>query len=370
MACTDQMPVVTRSVAVFGVMSTAHELKPGCVQVVSKKVGLEGNRQIVQLEAETPEWDMGVFRALVRLMETHYILEMNLSKMGLVYDHIDRLFPMLPECKHLRRLDLSRNDLKRPATLRLAKVLGSLKCLEHLDISTCTITAEVAGELAPVLPQLEMLQSLNMSITGMGDEAIKVIALELPKMESLGSLDLGFNEISSGGTEHLANGLKGCRGLKSLCLDHNELWLTPIACPIGQDGVFHLAKILPKMEKLESLEMNCCGISDRHAEPLAEALQSCHKLERLGLYGNNFETQGYEILREQIRRMPGLRVDIWYNADPPYAFVVPMAAPSYASEELPRDQEVEPAAQQHGGGCPRYVTRSEKRKWAALNRDK
>jgi Ran GTPase-activating protein (RanGAP) involved in mRNA processing and transport len=310
------MPVVTRSAAGFGVMSTAHELKPGCVLVVSKKEGPKGNRRIVQLWAETPQWDMGVFRAMVDLMETHHILEMNLSKMGLVFDHIKWLFPKLTECTRLLRLDLSHNELRGGATQRLVEVLGSLKCLEHLSISSFTIGADVAEKLAPILLQLEMLQSLDISSTSLTDEAIEFIARVLSSMKSLRRLDLSYNDIHSKGTKCLAEGLGTCTTLKSLILDENALSFSPSGTPTRNDSVGCLAQMLSANKNLESLKMNNCGILDRHAKPLAEAMKGCHNLRHLGLYGNEFEQEGYKILLQQTRCMPGLEVDLLDNTDP------------------------------------------------------
>ena len=57
-------------------------------------------------------------RKMVLLMETDDIVEIDLTRTGILFYYTEHLFGKLAECTYLRRLDLGGNELRSGWTLR------------------------------------------------------------------------------------------------------------------------------------------------------------------------------------------------------------------------------------------------------------
>ncbi|XP_032087052.1 MHC class II transactivator isoform X2 [Thamnophis elegans] len=120
-----------------------------------------------------------------------------------------------------------------------------------------------------------------------------------------GLLRLEFSLGPSSGLEgfrKLADSLVAFSALQHLDLD------SPDENEIGDEGVGSLARVLPRLASLETLNLSRNKITDQGAELLAGALPSLGSLKTLSLYENNIGDAGAERVAEVLPQMCALRV--------------------------------------------------------------
>ncbi|XP_013907313.1 PREDICTED: MHC class II transactivator-like [Thamnophis sirtalis] len=136
-----------------------------------------------------------------------------------------------------------------------------------------------------------------------GEDAEGSSARLIPAIAGLLRLEFSLGP-SSGleGFRKLADSLVAFSALQHLDLD------SPDENEIGDKGVGSLARVLPRLASLETLNLSRNKITDQGAELLAGALPALRSLKTLSLYENNIGDAGAERVAEVLPQMCALRV--------------------------------------------------------------
>lgn len=101
---------------------------------------------------------------------------------------------------------------------------------------------------------------------------------------------IGGNELRADDAEMLARVLSQCKKLKVFSADHN--WF-------GDDGIRHIANVLPKLLELEQLDFRKCLITEDGAKCLGANIFSSGQVTDIDLSFNSLKDSGLELLLEQ-----------------------------------------------------------------------
>ncbi|XP_013925086.1 PREDICTED: MHC class II transactivator [Thamnophis sirtalis] len=158
--------------------------------------------------------------------------------------------------------------------------------------------AKTTGDVDALLGLVELQRDM-----AEGEDAEGSSARLIPAIAGLLRLEFSLGP-SSGleGFRKLADSLVAFSALQHLDLD------SPDENEIGDKGVGSLARVLPRLASLETLNLSRNKITDQGAELLAGALPALRSLKTLSLYENNIGDAGAERVAEVLPQMCALRV--------------------------------------------------------------
>ena len=115
---------------------------------------------------------------------------------------------------------------------------------------------------------------------------------------SLQSLWLRMNGVNSHALAALAHALSGNQGLRELDLSCNPLTTQASATAPSLLGVRALVRALRTSSALKTLDLSFCGLGNREAELLVQAIKHNKVLAKINLRGNPI-APGHAIFQEQ-----------------------------------------------------------------------
>eukprot|EP00062_Callorhinchus_milii_P019105 gi/632973322/ref/XP_007903097.1/ PREDICTED: MHC class II transactivator [Callorhinchus milii] len=139
---------------------------------------------------------------------------------------------------------------------------------------------------------------------------------ELPAVSSLQTLEFALGPvIGPQGFQKLAKILPALQSLKSLDLEGPSAQKIKLSeNQIGDEGAERLAEVLSELTSLEKLTLSRNQITDRGAQTLARSLPKLKSLRTLSLYDNIIGDKGAEKLAEILPAMTSLKVlDVQFN---------------------------------------------------------
>mmetsp|Transcript_142840 Transcript_142840/g.252180 ORF Transcript_142840/g.252180 Transcript_142840/m.252180 type:complete len:1006 (-) Transcript_142840:79-3096(-) len=181
--------------------------------------------------------------------------------------------------------------------------LGKLAALCSLDVSRCGLDSSSVQHLCTGLGELSKLETLRMGYNRLGAEACRSLSMgPLLRLEALKVLDISRCAINAEAMKELAPGLGHLCSLEKLLLVGNVL---------EKEGCAALAdaSAIQRLINLQELDVSWCGLGYKPIKNLARGLVPLVKLQRLILVGNEFGTDGCEVLAETcLMHLVSLRV--------------------------------------------------------------
>lgn len=140
--------------------------------------------------------------------------------------------------------------------------------------------------------------ALQFTDAGLGTTGAQALASAMaPYNDVLQTLMFSGNAIRPLGMSMLLDAFASLRALTRLSIINEQL---------GDEGVVHLARVLPHMPVLAQLTISRNGIKMEGASALAKALPSCVRLERFVAHANPFRDFGIALLAKGLGELPGL----------------------------------------------------------------
>lgn len=196
-----------------------------------------------------------------------------------------RLLPLSPALRDLR---FSATRAQREGSLAFAKALSGLRNLEKLDLSDNTFKAEGGVAIAAALRQQLNLVELNLRDAAIEDDGLVAIADALAAHGTIVSLDVSGNDLT--GTRSLAKALPKLAKLEVLQIEENE---------IGSKGAKMLAKAIKKsVPALSKLVANVNEIGTSGALALVEAIAEKASFKIIEIDGNMISGEGITQIEE------------------------------------------------------------------------
>ncbi|KAJ7990880.1 hypothetical protein DPEC_G00291490 [Dallia pectoralis] len=188
----------------------------------------------------------------------------------------------------LCRLDVCNMALLQYPVQALSSALLSSR-LTRLHLQSTQLSGRPLFTLVGSLKGNRTLQELYLSNNGLNREQDSMQIGDLLKYNRIiHKLDLSDNTISDSGLEDICDGLQ-TDGLKVLILCNNQI--TP-------NGLVHLAKVLPVLNTLETLNLGDNELQNRGVQTLREALIMNRSLLHLGLQHTYITCEGAVALAE------------------------------------------------------------------------
>ncbi|XP_072132691.1 uncharacterized protein [Mobula birostris] len=260
----------------------------------------------------------------------HEVATLSLTCVELTDSGAEDLTSALSTNRSLRELDLSKNTLGDSGVNFLSGTLRDPECkLQTLRLICNDLTAACAEDIASVVGANPSLVELKLGIKELGDEGVKLLTATLKKR------DCKLQRLHGDRSKDLASALRS--SLTGLDLSYNQL---------GDLGVKQLSKALKSPDcKLEKLRLRAVGLTAPYVRYLASAVKANYslvesdlgrnklrdsgvkllsaalrkagcRLQKLGLWENQFSAEGQKQLQSLQRTRSGLRVDIQSSYDP------------------------------------------------------
>lgn len=262
----------------------------------------------------------------------------------------------------LTELNLNNNEVGDSGVELLCKGLMSSNCnLQKLWLRNCNLTKACCESLSSVLRSKPSLIDLHLGDNKLGTSGVKTLCQGLldPNCK-LQSLQLEYCEFTAANAELLSSALRTKSSLKELNLSNNKLkdaavkklcqalleancklqslqmencGITAAGCgdlstllsamptltelcigenKIGDAGVAVLCQgLLNPNCKIEKLWLWECGISPAGCKDLSNAISSKETLKELSLMGNDFKDQGMELLCQGLKDPKTKLQSVW-----------------------------------------------------------
>lgn len=191
-------------------------------------------------------------------------------------------------CPGIEQVDLKDNAIGTRG-IEALKPLLTLK-LTHLNLKNTGIAEADALTLNQLLPAASLL-SLDFSRNSLGDGGAKHFGELLSRCINLQSFAYAGSRALSEGTNALCDGLSSLTNLTYLHLED---------CGVGSAD---LAPCLRGCKMLRHLNLESNGIEIENLNALLDVLANV-ELEYLNLGGNDFETEGGEVLKKYLEAAP------------------------------------------------------------------
>ncbi|XP_059815420.1 NACHT, LRR and PYD domains-containing protein 3-like [Hypanus sabinus] len=208
----------------------------------------------------------------------------------------------------------------------LSHAIGLCDAMRHVDLWRCRVQSEGLQRLGPGLHQC---QELGLGENSLGDSGVKLVSSALQHPEcKIRRLELKYNDLTVSCAEGLACALGANRSLTELNLSDNDLgdlgvklvcvalgnsecrvqklwlWRTGLTGSSPEDVLSALGKV----RSLTELELGTNSFTDRSVPALRRLIVALPVLERIGLGGNQFSSEGRNQLRSLRGSKPGLKV--------------------------------------------------------------
>ncbi|XP_038656820.1 NACHT, LRR and PYD domains-containing protein 3-like isoform X2 [Scyliorhinus canicula] len=208
----------------------------------------------------------------------------------------------------LKDLDLGNNKLGDSGVTALSVALRDLACkLQKLELYENILTDSCAQDLASILSTNQSLMELNLGNNKLGDSGVKLLSVALRTPDcKIQKLLLYKNHVSHSCAEDLVSVLSTNRSLTVLNLNNNKL---------GDSGVKILSEALRNPDsKMQKLGLDNVGLTDLCAPELTSALRTNHSLKILELGSNHFTDQTIPVLGSLIWMCKSLEwIGLWGN---------------------------------------------------------
>ncbi|CAH1277029.1 NLRC4 [Branchiostoma lanceolatum] len=218
---------------------------------------------------------------------------------------LEQTFPS-PTPGLLLDLSLSNVFLGTPElTDRLVSILKHVPGLRVLDLSE---TRQFSKSLQPIVQafsHMSLLEELDLSYNKLGVAEIEVLRVGLKRLPRLTVLYLKANiyakkiTITARCMSLLAPSMRNLTGLRELDISSNG---------IGNDGLKHLAEVLPIFTAMQILILAQIGISATGMRTLVHALRHLTGLLKLDISGNHIGDIGLEQLVGILPRLTAIKV--------------------------------------------------------------
>jgi len=229
----------------------------------------------------------------LQALSTGFIIATSLQKLSLSDTFLSQQTAAVmatqafPRLVNLKDLVISNCGVDAIAMEALAPGIAKLMLLEKLDLSTNSFGAGGVQALRVYFfPHAAHLKELRLhSVFGIDDRASAEFVQCCGNLSFLTLLDLSRCGLNTVSMQILAPGFQQLASLRSLLLAHN--------CNLGVAGVGILGQeVMPHLQKLQVLNMTCCGIVENAAKPLGSGLAHVGTLETLTLANNALGTMG------------------------------------------------------------------------------
>ena len=321
--------------------------------ILTTLIDKQDNRLRLSAKPADPHTDGSVVDALRSLVHRGWVLEaLDLSRVRLSADELQKLLPILMQCRSMTDLNLTGNARGRLRVTALDAPLRNVLCrsLRSLDLRDNALETATARVLARGLARCTTLTSLNLSENFLRTEGAQIVlhALYSGPASVLRELDLGDNKMTEDIAPLLVRVLEQCSALTSLRLDENQLgsdaardiigalqrgpalvlqqlhlmdvsmaeygavdlaravpaWpalktLNIAENDIRDEAAIEIAAALPQCPSLINLDLRSNGIDDDGAKKLADAMLLCTKLEELDLAGNFIQDDAFHTLLDR-----------------------------------------------------------------------
>ena len=221
---------------------------------------------------------------------------------------------MIDEVRNVILYPRYHGDFDEADAEALARALEVNTSLTTLSLEEVRILS-LAGvhRVANALASHSNFRRLTLYDNRLGDDGVAVVIQALSKhrymltenlpyslgnfTNSLQAICICGNQVGDQGAYWIAQALLHNPSIVELDLSSNE---------IGEQGAIYLANSLPR-SNISTLILNGNGTRARGAAAFARALQLSHKVNVLGLCGNDIGDEGTELLCEVAKTHPGLK---------------------------------------------------------------
>ncbi|XP_038045881.1 NLR family CARD domain-containing protein 4-like [Patiria miniata] len=244
------------------------------------------------LGASTEKWS----RYLFRVKEKHTL---DLSNSSLTWKDVDTISVVVNHIPALTKLSLAGNTALGGLAEKWVKKLPEMT---QLDLSSCNLTPTDIKHIASAVyykPSLtDIILGGNRALGG----SIKLCANALPKMLQINRLDLSFCDLTPTDIEHIASAVGNMPSLTDMILAGNQA--------LGRSAE-KWAKELPKMWQLYRLSLSFCDLTPTDIEHIASAVGNMPELTDMILAGNQALGRSAEKWAKELPKMLRLnRLDL------------------------------------------------------------
>ena len=196
-------------------------------------------------------------------------------------------FSSLGSLRYLKHLDLHCTKIRKPGVEDLARVLSSLQLLEKLVLEWFCLDDECQKQLFSALRKLKYLKELKLCKFDITQTGAQALADVLPSLQLLEKLEVVNIDFYDGGQEQLFAALRELKYMKEV----DFFW----HCDTQTDAEV-LADVLPSLQLLEKLKLQCIDFDDGCQKQLFAALGNLKYLKELNLYQTDITQTGAEAL--------------------------------------------------------------------------
>ena len=196
-------------------------------------------------------------------------------------------FSSLGSLRYLKNLDLHCTKIRKPGVEDLARVLPSLQLLEKLVLEWFCLDNECQKQLFSALRKLKYLKELKLCKSDITKTGAQALADVLPSLQLLEKLEMVNIDFFDGGQEQLFAALRELKYMKKV----DFFW----HC-ITQTDAEVLADVLPSLQLLEKLKLQCIYFDDGCQKQLFAALGNLKYLKEFNLDQTDITQTGAEAL--------------------------------------------------------------------------
>ncbi|XP_054426236.1 protein NLRC5 [Pteronotus mesoamericanus] len=229
----------------------------------------------------------------------------SLAELGLSHNQIgdtgaQHLAAILPTLPRLRKIDLSANGIGPAGGVQLAESLALCKRLEELMLGCNPLGDSTAVGLARGLPP--QLRILHLRSSRLGPAGVLSLGQALDRCPHLEEISLAENNLA-GQVPHLRRGLPLLRQIDLVSCEIDNQAAKPliasfVLCPaleeillswnlLGDEAAAELARVLPRMDRLKSVDLEKNQITAYGVRLLAEGLAQGSGVQVIRLWNNH-----------------------------------------------------------------------------------